>query len=131
MIMEVQKKTGASIRKICQVLDLPRSSFYQAAVSLRSITPIFHSDRGSQYGYLIMPKMLKRKSLNISMVIITLAVSIQLLVIRPQQLFLSSNSLCPLKNQSSFYSGAFAPTQTPPEDARVQGGRVESPFLIN
>jgi putative transposase len=31
MIMKIQQTTGASIRKVCQVLDLPRSSFYRAA----------------------------------------------------------------------------------------------------
>ena len=31
MIQSVSSKTGANIRRICQVLDLPRSSFYHAA----------------------------------------------------------------------------------------------------
>lgn len=31
MIQEIQQKTGASLRQICDTLDMPRSSFYQAA----------------------------------------------------------------------------------------------------
>lgn len=31
MILEIQEQTGASIRKVCEVLKLPRSGFYHAA----------------------------------------------------------------------------------------------------
>jgi len=60
VILEIQEKTGASIRKICQVLHVPRSGFYHAAQSTEMqrldgkiadrIEIIFKENR-SRYGY--------------------------------------------------------------------------------
>ena len=36
MILELRRQTGGSVRKICEVLELPRSSFYHAAKSISS-----------------------------------------------------------------------------------------------
>ena len=60
MIDTIRDQTGAGIRRICSVLSLPRSSYYQASQPTKIeredqqigdlIEQIFHSDRGSQYG---------------------------------------------------------------------------------
>ena len=60
MILETQRATGASMRQICRTLDVPRSTFYQAAAPTDSqfgdramgerIARIFHHHR-QRYGY--------------------------------------------------------------------------------
>jgi len=60
MILAVSEKTGASIRRVCDVLDLPRSSFYHAARKTPTqvsdadlgdlVEEIFHAHR-RRYGY--------------------------------------------------------------------------------
>ena len=60
MILRVSKSTGACVRRVCAVLDLPRSSFYHAAKPSASrladealgvlIERIFHAHR-RRYGY--------------------------------------------------------------------------------
>lgn len=60
MILQLQRQTGGSVRKICDVLELPRSSFYHAAKSTSSheqdarlgelIEEIFKRNR-RRYGY--------------------------------------------------------------------------------
>src|ERR1043165_6631396 len=60
MILETQRATGASMRQICRTLDVPRSTFYQAAAPTVShlgdcdmserIARIFHHHR-QRYGY--------------------------------------------------------------------------------
>ena len=60
MILAVGKTTGASIRRVCDVLDIPRSSFYHAAGKTPTqvsdaelgdlVEEIFHAHR-RRYGY--------------------------------------------------------------------------------
>src|ERR1043165_8276234 len=60
VILETQRVTGASMRQICRTLDVPRSTFYQAAAPTDSqfgdramgerIARIFHHHR-QRYGY--------------------------------------------------------------------------------
>lgn len=60
MILTIQQKTGGSVRKICALLQVPRSSFYEAEKITatqagdeeigRNIEVIFHRNR-KRYGY--------------------------------------------------------------------------------
>ena len=60
MIASIHTQTGASIRLICQVLELPRSSYYQAAeptatqledAELAALIEVIFRDHLSGYGY--------------------------------------------------------------------------------
>ena len=82
MIEYIRQATGSTIRRICVTLEVPRSSYYhdhlrsqlvidalQQALGSRSTAqkPIFHSDRGSQYGSTAYRQLLSQAGMRQSM----------------------------------------------------------------